>query len=72
LARLVLWKQPRDEEHAMPKRIVATESIETTLCELADTIRRVSASDSQAFAVLESMIAAGRTPVGAAAHPSAI
>jgi hypothetical protein len=38
-------------------------AIETTLWELANTIRDLSSSDDEAFAVLESMLAGGRISV---------
>jgi hypothetical protein len=49
----------------MRKRNNATE-IETTLWELANTIREVSSSDDEAFAVLEAMLEEGRISVHAA------
>jgi hypothetical protein len=38
--------------------------IETTLWELANAIREVSASDDEAFAVLEQMLAGDRISIG--------
>lgn len=51
----------------MRKQVHATDRavIETTLWELANTIREVSSSDEEAFAVLEWMIAGGRISVSA-------
>lgn len=51
----------------MRERNRSTDSagIETTLWELAKTIREVCSSDDEAFAVLEAMLAEGRISVQA-------
>jgi hypothetical protein len=45
--------------------------IETSLWELAKTIREVCSSDDEAFAVLETMLAEGRISIAATAWPLA-
>lgn len=58
-------------ENTMRKHNDATDRsrvIETTLWELTHTIREVSSSDEEAFAVLEWMIAQGRISVGGIGH----
>lgn len=54
-----------------PNPVTHDDAIETTLWELANTIREVSRSDEEAFAVLECMIAEGRISFRATALPTA-